>query len=288
MALLAAVLAMAVVRPRGLPEALVAVPAAGMTFVLGLVSTSAVHDEIARLLPVLVFLAAIFVLARMCAVEGVFTATGDWLARSSGDSSRRLLLHVFAVGAVVTSVLSLDATAVLLTPVVAATAIRMEVPPKPHVYATGHLANTAMDLPFVAFVMGLAVVVRAAVDQGLGPWIDDRLPDSDALPALLVLALVGAILANVVNNLPALLILLPFATAISPLAVLVVLIGVNIGPNLVYTGSLATLLWRRVATEHGVPPTLRQFTVLGLATVPAAVGLGAVALWAWSLALPFA
>ena len=50
---------------------------------------------------------------------------------------------VFAVAAVVTAVLSLDATVVLLTPIVFVTASRMRTSPKPHVYACSHLANSA-------------------------------------------------------------------------------------------------------------------------------------------------
>ena len=34
------------------------------------------------------------------------------------------------------------------------------------------------------------------------------------------------------------------------------LLGVNIGPNLTYTGSLATLLWRRVLRESGTEVSL--------------------------------
>jgi arsenical pump membrane protein len=55
---------------------------------------------------------------------------------------------------------------------------------------------------------------------------------------------------------------------------------VNIGPNLTYTGSLATLLWRRVLREHDAEPDLGEFTRLGLVTVPVALILAVVALWA--------
>jgi arsenical pump membrane protein len=61
--------------------------------------------------------------------------------------------------------------------------------------------------------------------------------------------------------------------------VLAVLIGVNIGPNLTYAGSLATLLWRRIVAEHDTEVELGQFTRLGLLTVPAALILAVVALW---------
>ncbi|MFN8136705.1 MAG: hypothetical protein U0R79_03910 [Propionicimonas sp.] len=57
-------------------------------------------------------------------------------------------------------------------------------------------------------------------------------------------------LANLVNNLPAVLILLPLATRWGVGPVLAVLIGVNVGPNLTYVGSLATLLWRRIVHAH--------------------------------------
>jgi arsenical pump membrane protein len=49
--------------------------------------------------------------------------------------------------AVTTAVLSLDTTVVLLTPVVFATAARLDVRARPHVYACTHLANSASLLP---------------------------------------------------------------------------------------------------------------------------------------------
>ena len=61
-------------------------------------------------------------------------------------------------------------------------------------------------------------------------------------------------LANLINNLPAVLVLLPLAAPSGAGAVLAVLLGVNIGPNLTYTGSLATLLWRRVLQPARVGP----------------------------------
>jgi arsenical pump membrane protein len=90
----------------------------------------------------------------------------------------------------------------------------------------------------------------------------------------------AAVLANVVNNLPATLVILGVLGADAhPGVVLAVLIGVNVGPNLTYVGSLATLLWRRVLAGGDAAPTLTEFLRLGALTVPAGLLVGVVALW---------
>jgi arsenical pump membrane protein len=133
---------------------------------------------------------------------------------------------------------------------------------------------------FCLFVLALGVVVKAVVDNGLSDAIDRVLPNGSSLPELLAVAALAAVLANLINNLPAVLALLPLATAGGPGPVLAVLIGVNLGPNLSYAGSLATLLWRRVLRDHGTDSDLRTFTRLGLLTVPPTLIASTVALWA--------
>lgn len=63
---------------------------------------------------------------------------------------------------------------------------------------------------------------------------------------------ISAVTANFVNNLPAMLILVPVTAGLGPGPVLAVLIGVNVGPNPTPVGSLATLLWRRVLAAEGI------------------------------------
>jgi arsenical pump membrane protein len=137
----------------------------------------------------------------------------------------------------------------------------------------------AADLPFLLFVLGLGIVVKAVTDHGLGRVLAPLLPGGTSLPALAATAALAAVLANVCNNLPAVRVLLPLAAPSGAGAVLAVLLGVNIGPNLTYTGSLATLLWRRILHARGSAPDLGEFTRLGLLTVPAALVLGVLALW---------
>ena len=137
----------------------------------------------------------------------------------------------------------------------------------------------AVDVPLLAFVLGLAIIVRALGDNGAGDLVDGLLPSGDGLLALLGATAVAAVLANLVNNVPAVLLLLPAAAAAGPAVVLAVLIGVNAGPNLTPTGSLATLLWRRVLRDRQAEPSLGEFLKLGVLTVPPALILGTVALW---------
>jgi arsenical pump membrane protein len=109
--------------------------------------------------------------------------------------------------------------------------------------------------------------------------VTDVLPDGAGLPALLATTALAAVLANLLNNLPALLVLLPAATAAGTPTVLAVLIGVNAGPNLTYAGSLATLLWRRVLRARDAEPSHRDFHLLGALTVPPVLIGATIALW---------
>ncbi len=57
------------------------------------------------------------------------------------------------------------------------------------------------------------------------------------------------------------------------------LIGVNIGPNLTYVGSLANLLWRSVVHREGIPAGFAEFTKVGLFTVPLTLVASVGGLW---------
>src|ERR1035438_9982132 len=66
-----------------------------------------------------------------------------WMATGSRGKPVALLGLVFVVASVVTAVLGLDATVLLLTPVVLTTVTRLRLRAKPHAYACTHLANSA-------------------------------------------------------------------------------------------------------------------------------------------------
>ena len=137
----------------------------------------------------------------------------------------------------------------------------------------------AVEPGFLVFVLGLGVIVAAASANGLDSAVRAVLPTGGSLPDLLAIAAISAILANLVNNLPATLMLVPVAAAAGPGPVLATLIGVNIGPNLTYVGSLATLLWRRILRAEDSDVELGEFLRLGALTVPASLLAATVLLW---------
>ena len=89
-------------------------------------------------------------------------------------------------------------------------------------------------------------------------------------------AAVAALAAVVVNNLPAAA-LLASRRPPHPFALLV---GLDVGPNLFVTGSLAWVLWWRTARSAGSAPPVRRAVAIGLVSAPlsmaAALGLLAV------------
>jgi arsenical pump membrane protein len=54
---------------------------------------------------------------------------------------------------------------------------------------------------------------------------------------------------------------------------------VNVGPNLTYVGSLATLLWRQILHARDAAPDAGDFLRLGALTVPLTLVAGVLTLW---------
>ena len=93
----------------------------------------------------------------------------------------------------------------------------------------------------------------------------------------------AAVLCNLVNNLPAgLLAGAAVAAAKAPESVAgALLIGIDLGPNLSVTGSLATILWLAALRREGLDVGFWQFLKLGALVMPAALlpAIGAL-MWA--------
>ena len=135
-------------------------------------------------------------------------------------------------------------------------------------------------LPLVA---GLFVIVEAVNHTGLTALMSDRLASLAAQSQAQAIGVTGlsvAIVSNLVNNLPAGL----FAgsavqAAHVPDAVAgAVLIGVDLGPNLSVTGSLATILWLAALRREGLHMGAWVFLKLGVVVMFPALILALAAL----------
>ncbi len=398
--LMVAALGFAVWRPHGLPEATVAIPAAVLAVAIGAVTLDRAFDEMRELASTVIILAALLVLSHACDVLGVFRWLSQVIGSAGVGGPIRLFALAFTGAALTTALLNLDATVVLLTPVLVTMARHLRVSPRPMGYATVGLANSAstlmpvsnltnllafaatglgfiqftalMALPwlvtvaiefaiyrvffrsdlrttprasteervpapvgalvilgatligfavsstvgvepvwfavagaivlsasamrghhtsiraisgattplFLLFVLALGVLVAAIADGGIGRWLAGIVPDGTGLVALLTIAAMGALTANLINNIPATLLLLAaLGTHADTPLILAMLLGVNIGSNLTYVGSLANLLWRNVIRSHDAEASVLRFSALGVLTVPPAILASVTALW---------
>ncbi|PWJ26558.1 arsenite efflux membrane protein ArsB [Branchiibius hedensis] len=127
-----------------------------------MLSAHEVLDLAARVGPVLVFLVAITVVAEIASIAGVFDVAAHWAARAGGRRTWRLWLLIVALACVSTIVLSLDTTAVLLTPVAITVAAQVGVSPVPFAMTTLWLANTASLLLPVSNLTNLLALHHVA------------------------------------------------------------------------------------------------------------------------------
>jgi arsenical pump membrane protein len=118
------------------------------------------------------------------------------------------------------------------------------------------------------FVLGLAVVVETLLRHGGDRVVAAVTGDGTALPDLLQVAGVGAVSSNLLNNLPAYLVVEPDAAGGGVDRLLALLVGTNVGPLVLVWGSLATLLWRERCRARGVHVSARHFATVGLLGMP--------------------
>ena len=148
-------------------------------------------DLATRVGPVLVFLVAITVVAEIADAAGVFDVAGHWASRAGRHRTWALWLLIVALSCACTVVLSLDTTAVLLTPVVIAVARQLDISPVPFAMTTVWLANTSsLLLPVSNLTNLLALHQFSALGLGQAGYV--RL---SALPAVAAALATVAVLA---------------------------------------------------------------------------------------------
>jgi arsenical pump membrane protein len=171
-----------ILRPFNWPEAIWAVAGATLLVALHLISPQDVLTGAAKGTDVYLFLVGMMLLAEIARAEGLF----DWLAavatsRARG-SARRLFALIFGVGIVVTAFLSNDATAVVLTPAVAAAAKAAKAEkPLPYLLICAFVANAA------SFVLPISNPANLVIYGNRMPPLQQWLP-AYLLPSVLAIA----------------------------------------------------------------------------------------------------
>ena len=272
--------------PAGHVEALIGLAAAGATMATGIIDAPEGWAAVRQLAPVVAFLATILVVADVCARAGLFVAAARIVGNLSHGRPARLLAGVFLLAALVTAVLSLDATVVLLTPVVIGAAVALGTSARPGAYACLRMANSAslllpvsnltnllamphLNLTFGGFalvmapVLGVVLVVEYAVLRLLfRADLDDHRPHPDRHEAVAVPAVPVATVA---------LMLVGFAV-LSPFGVEPFWVSAAAALVLVAWARSRRLLTGREAA-HAAHPSFAVF-VLALGIVVAAIGKG--------------
>lgn len=138
--------------------------AAGLICVAtGLLPVAEAEANMRRIAPLLLFLACVIVLAELARHAQVFDVIATRLAIWAGGSYPALFLLCVGFASATTMVLNLDTTAVLLTPVLLALALRAGIAPTPLAMTTVWLANTASLLLPVSNLTNLLAADRVGL-----------------------------------------------------------------------------------------------------------------------------
>jgi len=172
-----------IIRPFSWPEFVWAVAGAVLLLLLGLLSPAEAWSGVARGTDVYLFLTGMMLLSELARQEGLF----DWLAARAATmakgSATRLFTLVFGVGTVVTVFLSNDATAVVLTPAVAAVVKAAEAEEAlPYLLICAFIANAA------SFVLPISNPANLVINGSHMPPLLHWLPTYALASALSIVA----------------------------------------------------------------------------------------------------
>jgi arsenical pump membrane protein len=145
-------------------EAVISLLAAAAACATGLVSLHEVDETVRELLPVVLFLVTILVVSDVCARAGLFAAAARVVGGAARGRPVRLFTGVFVLAALVTAVLSLDATVVLLTPIVVGAALALGTADEPGTFTCLRMANSASLLLPVSNLTNLLALPHLDLD----------------------------------------------------------------------------------------------------------------------------
>lgn len=151
-------------RPFKWNEAMFAMAGAALLLVIGLINPLDAATTLLKDWNTFLFFLGMMSLSALAEVAGLF----DWLAfqaaRLSGNSSRRLFLNTFLLGSLISMLLSNDATALILTPIIYSLVTRLRLPVLPFLFACTFIADTASFLLPVSNPINIIITTRYPLD----------------------------------------------------------------------------------------------------------------------------
>lgn len=160
-----------ILRPLALPEWIWALAGAFVLLAAQLITPGAAWAGIEQGADVYLFLIGMMLLSEVARVEGLFDWLAAWATQQADGSARGLFLLTYVVGTVVTIFLSNDATAVVLTPAVAAAVRTARVKdPIPFLLICAFIANAA------SFVLPISNPANLVIYGKAMPPLPDWLP----------------------------------------------------------------------------------------------------------------
>lgn len=204
---------------------------------------------------------------------------GRYRAPAAAPLSPRMRWTAFAMGIVVLSYVGALFFDVPLGPVALGGAVLVVAVSR----TDPRHALAEIGWPTFVLLAGMFVLLDAVVHQGAVAWALGALHDqarSGPLVAILSATFGAALAANVLNNLPVAVISGALVShGIAPALGYGLIAGVDLGPNLTTTGSLATILWLTAVRSRGVHVNPFEYLRLGLMIVP--ITLLVTSLWLW-------
>jgi arsenical pump membrane protein len=151
-------------RPFRWNEAIIAMVGAAVLLLLGLIAPTDAFLTLIRDWNTFLFFLGMMALSALAEAAGLF----DWLAvqaaRLAGQSAARLFLNVFLLGTLISMVLSNDATALILTPIVYVLVTKLRLPVLPYLFACTFIADTASFLLPVSNPINIIITSRFPLD----------------------------------------------------------------------------------------------------------------------------
>ena len=151
-------LALILIRPRGMNEAWATVIGGGLMLLLKLETPAQALHSVVQGYDVLLFLLGLLILSDLLRASGFFEWAAILAARAAKGNGATLYRNVFLLGAVTTAFLSLDTTAVILTPVVLSFVGKLKLTSRPFLLACAFVANTGSLLLPVSNLTNLLFV----------------------------------------------------------------------------------------------------------------------------------